>query len=344
MELYKLSRDGEVQRIAELPKDIGLVCAFGCFDGVHIGHRALLSEAVRVAEEKELFDGLGLGGAGYASAVWTFSEPVSKPWIISVKERLSLCGRHGIEYALCQRFEDVRTLSPEEFIEILVTRYALRWGVCGKNFRFGYRGAGDPSSLNGCICESLGGLVTRDRSGENTITKAVSVVDDVCALGGVVSSTRIRRSLADGLVDDVTVLLGREYSILGTVVEGKQLGRTISRPTANLVFRPDQLIPKRGVYFTYCRIRGGTYRGVTNVGYRPTVNDDPKSVTCETHLLDFSETVYGERAEIIFVHYLRAERSFASVKELSAQIAEDVRSAVEFFDGDRRFVQNGEGL
>ena len=319
MEIYELSLDGGVKRIAALPASVKIVCAFGCFDGVHIGHRALLSEAVRIAEEKNSAD-----GEGYVPAVWTFSEPVSKPWLIAIGERLSLCGRFGIKYALCQRFEDVRTLAPEDFIGGLVSRYGLVWGVCGENFRFGYKGSGDPRCLGESIRFSLGG--------KETDGGAVSVVPTVCELGGVVSSTRIRSLLSEGEVETVEKLLGRHYSLKGNVQAGKQIGRTISRPTANLVYSPDQLVPKRGVYFTYCRVGGALYRAVTNVGYRPTVNEDPNSVTCEAHLLDFSGSIYGECAEIIFVHYQRAEIAFATVDDLAKQISTDVRCATEYFD------------
>ena len=329
MEIYELSVDGGVKRISELPCGVRLVCAFGCFDGVHIGHQALLSEAVRVAHDARSCV-LDVGNTlEYAPAVWTFSEPVSKPWVISIKERLALCGRFGIRYALCQRFEDVRTFSPEEFIDVLVSEYSVRHGVCGGNFRFGYKGAGDPERLDSCIRGALG------RFGHRGVSESgsVSVVADVCELGGIVSSTRIRGLLSEGEVESAGVLLGRPYSLLGIVLAGKQIGRTISRPTANLVYSPDQLIPKHGVYFTYCRVKGKLYRAVTNVGYRPTVNSDVGSVTCEAHILDFSEAVYGECAEIIFVHYHRAETAFASVEALSEQITRDVACASEFFNG-----------
>ena len=332
MKIYQLSLDGDVKRISALPKNVRLVCAFGCFDGVHIGHRALLSAAVEVACAAERAE----EAVGLVPAVWTFSEPVSKPWVISVPERLSLCGRLGIRYALCQRFEDVRTLSPREFVCGLARDFGLRRAVCGYNFKFGYKGEGDPETLVSCLSEAIGEL---GDAAERTSAclglggaRLVTVVPEVCACGGTVSSTRIRALLSDGDMETAAVLLGRPYSILGTVMAGKQIGRTISRPTVNLVYRSDQLIPKRGVYFTYCRIKGETYKAVTNVGYRPTVNSDPDSVTCEAHLLEFSETVYGERAEIIFVHYHREERAFGSVEELSRQIDNDVRYATEYFD------------
>ena len=320
MEIYELSLDGGVKRIEQLPGAVRLVCAFGCFDGVHVGHQALLTTAVRVSEE------LGGEGEKLAPAIWTFSEPVSKPWLFSVGERLALSGRCGIKYALCQRFEDVRTLSPEEFIGGLVEKCGLVHGVCGENFRFGYKGAGDPARLEQSIRDSL------SCRGISVDDKTVSVVGDVLALGGIVSSTRIRALLAEGDVESVESLLGRPYSLSGTVKAGKQIGRTMSRPTVNLSFAHGQLIPKRGVYFTYCRVRERIYRGVTNVGYRPTVNSDTESVTCETHLLDFSESIYGERIEIIFVHYRRAEMIFDSTDALSRQITADVTAATEFFD------------
>ena len=326
MERYRLSADGGVDMIAELPRGVRLVCAFGCFDGVHLGHRALLSAAVADAERLSVEN-----GAEFVPAVWTFSRPVSKPWIISVPERLALCGKAGVKYAICQRFEDVRTLSPEEFVDGLVRAVGLRYAVCGFNFRFGYMGAGDAAKLSDCLTTSLlsvGEKVLRSVDGVDSLT----VVGEVSALGDTVSSTRIRRLLGDGDMEAVAALLGRRYSLLGTVKSGKQIGRTIARPTANLIYCFDQLIPKRGVYYTYCLLKGVFYRSVTNVGYRPTVNDDETCVTCETHLLDFSETVYGEVVEIIFVHYAREERAFSSIDELSVQIASDVEDAVQYFD------------
>ena len=322
MEIYRLGVDGSVSRIAELPDGVRLVCAFGCFDGVHLGHRALLCGAVGDAERLS-----EMSGEEFVPAVWTFSQPVSKPWIISVPERLSLCGKAGIKYAICQKFEDVRTLSPEEFVDGLVRTVGLRYAVCGFNFRFGYKGAGDPERLASCLSRSLADV------GESVCGGSVlNVVGEVSALGGTVSSTRIRTLIAEGDMESVEVLLGRPYSLFGTVRPGNQIGRTISRPTANLVYSPDQIVPKRGVYYTYCRVKGECYRAVTNVGYRPTVNSDPVSVTCEAHLLDFSGDIYGECAEIIFVHYARAERTFKSVDELSAQISLDVEGAVRYFD------------
>ena len=326
MEIYRLGADGSVDRIDGLPCGIRLVCAFGCFDGVHLGHRALLSAAVADAERLSK-----VGAEEFVPAVWTFSQPVSKPWIISVPERLSLCGELGIGYAICQKFEDVRTLSPEEFVDGLVRSVGLRYAVCGFNFRFGYRGAGDPERLSCCLACSLGSVGERSCD-EDVLT----VVGEVRALGSTVSSTRIRALISEGDMEPVEVLLGRPYSLFGTIRPGNQIGRTISRPTANLVYSPDQLVPKRGVYYTYCCVKGEEYRAVTNVGYRPTVNSDPESVTCEAHLLDFSGDIYGECAEIIFVHYNRAEQVFATVEELSAQITRDVEGAVEYFEHAER--------
>ena len=322
MDIYELSLDGGVKRIERLPESVRLVCAFGCFDGVHVGHQALLSTAVRISEECAGTD------VELAPAVWSFSEPISKAWLISVEERLSLCGRFGIRYALCQRFEDVRTMSPEDFIDGLVEGYGLVHGVCGGNFRFGYKGAGDPERLGKCIRDSL---VRRGACAVDRL-ESVSVVGDVIALGSIVSSTRIRALLTAGDVESAEVLLGRPYFVSGVVQAGKQIGRTMSRPTVNLVFAPNQLVPKRGVYFTYCTVGGERYRAVTNVGYRPTVNSDTESVTCETHLLDFSESIYGERIKIIFVHYHRAEKPFDSVAALARQITEDVGSAIDYFN------------
>ena len=196
-----MNREGNVRRIETLPSGARLSCAFGCFDGVHIGHRALLDAAVKRAESDGSF-----------AAVWTFSEPVSRPWLFSVEERLSLCGAAGIRYALCESFGEVRGLSPREFVERLCKRVEISHAVCGYNFRFGKDRAGDSESLREELTRCSG---TAARAGAEN---AVTVIGAVVALGDTVSSTRIRQLLLDGRTEDAAVLLGRAYSMKGTVL------------------------------------------------------------------------------------------------------------------------------
>ena len=206
----------------------------------------------------------------------------------------------------------------------------LRHAVCGYDFKFGKNRSGDATALGA----ELYAVLAEKNVGSCKPTSAdecLTVIGRISALGDAVSSTRIRRMLADGDVEAAHTLLGRYYSIKGEIRQGNQIGRTISRPTANLKYSKDQLIPKRGVYFTYCRIKGKLYRAVTNIGYRPTVNSNVGDVTCEAHILDFDESVYGEMAEIMFCKFAREEREFSDVSELSAQINRDVAAAESYF-------------
>lgn len=343
MELYELSTNGDVKALGELPAGVVLSCAFGCFDGVHIGHAALLAAAISDAQllDAQIRDAHGTtaaaacGAGTMAPAVWTFSEPVSKPWIIPIRERLSLCGRSGIRYALCERFEDVRALSPSDFIRRLVFEHRLRHAVCGYDFRFGRERIGDASALRDELVAALSALRVCDTSALCTdamLELPVTVVEKVSVGGEAVSSTRIRRAISEGEVETARILLGRPYTLTGEILPGRQLGRTFSRPTANLRYSEHRLVPKRGVYYTVCRVDGNAYRSVTNIGYRPTVNGDTSDITCEAHLLDFDRAIYGKTVELAFLHFVRPETEFSDTHALAEQIGRDVRGAEAFFD------------
>ncbi|MBR2460317.1 MAG: riboflavin biosynthesis protein RibF [Clostridia bacterium] len=337
MILYELTAQGDVIQIDALPKNVYLSCAFGCFDGVHIGHVALLDAAKSSAEALEKKYRAAVSRADsdlirVCPAVWTFASPVSIPWILSVRERLAECGRNGVKYAVCREFDDVRSMSPRDFVFSLVKDARLIHGVCGYNFRFGKDRSGDAYALEVHLRSALSEL-----SPASTLplitekARAVTVLDEVSALGAAVSSTRIRALIAEGDMESVSVLLGRPYSLTGTVIPGNQLGRKLSKPTANLRYSPHQLVPKRGVYFTLCSLDGTDYPSVTNIGYRPTVNTDTSDITCETHLLDFSGSVYGKTVEIRFCHYARGEISFPDLPSLANQIALDASQANLYF-------------
>lgn len=345
--IFELDKSGNIKKIAELPKGILLSCAFGCFDGVHIGHQALIRAACESAEQlnrelalKHLDKEDAVNRRKISEfehkvfpAVWTFSEPVSKPWIFPISKRLSMCGRYGIRYAICQRFEDVRELTPKEFICELNGISDICHGICGFNFSFGKDKSGDSEVLGKEISECINKKeeLRELLRNTNTIASPVTVINEVRAAGDTVSSTRIRRLISLGDIITAAELLGRPYSVEGKILSGNKLGRTYNRPTANLRYSVGQLIPKCGVYFTECRIGNEIYRSITNVGSRPTVNNDESDVTCEVHIFDFDRVVYGETAEITFLHFSRSERRFGSVAELSEQIEKDVKEAERFF-------------
>jgi phosphoribosyl 1,2-cyclic phosphate phosphodiesterase len=300
--------------------DRGSVLAIGNFDGIHLGHQAILRAAVKRAEET----------CNVATAL-TFDpsprkvlRPESAPQRISTNvQRMKWFGLLGIEAAVVLPFTmDLARLSPEDFVdEILVRRLSVRAVLVGENFRFGHRQAGDVKFLR-----ELG-----MRYGFE-----VAIIPPVQYRGEVVSSTVIRREIAAGNVTHASLLLGRPFALTGEVVSGTGIGRRFTFPTLNLV--PEQeLLPARGVYVTRTLLDGGTktYRSVTNIGMRPTFNGS--SLSIETHLLDFAGEIDPRRIEVRFWKRLREEKKFSGAEELRAQIGKDIASANRFFSRLRRF-------
>lgn len=284
------------------------VVALGCFDGVHLGHRAVICRAVEIAKGKEL-----------TSLVWTFEEPAknffvpgSVPLITTWEEKKTQIRRLGIDVLVCGALEPaITSLSPKDFFEkILIERLNAKHLVCGFNYSFGQGGRGD-TALLGELCRKHGiGL---------TVIPAVSME------GLEVSSTQIRAAVEDGRPADAAVLLGRPYALRTIVIDGQKLARRLGFPTLNQVFRRGALVPKRGVYVTRIRMAGKEKHGITNVGIRPTVGG---SLLCaETHIFDFEGDLYGKTVTVEFLHFLRAETKFDSVELLSEQVRTDIEQA-----------------
>lgn len=283
----------------------GSAVALGNFDGVHIGHRAIIQDCVNLASKE-----------GLSSVVWTFRTHPQQFFahsdfsgnIISNEEKVALLEKLKVEYLCPEDFEAVRDLSPSEFCQkILLEQLGAKAVFCGFNFRFGKGGAGDADFLR----ETLEPLGVR-----------VVVAPPVCKGGDVVSSTRIRNLLSQGEMEEVAELLGRPYSIRFPVEHGKHLGTQMGFPTINQSFPKEYVIPKKGVYVVGVQFDGKTRGGVCNVGCRPTV-DREGEVTAETNLFDFSGDLYGKCVTVEFHRFLRAEIRFSSVEELRAEIEKD---------------------
>jgi riboflavin kinase/FMN adenylyltransferase len=298
----------------------GSVLAIGNFDGIHLGHQAILRAAVQRAAK-----------TGDVATALTFDpsprrvlRPESAPLRVSTSaQRMDWFGTVGIESAVVLPFTlDLARLSPEEFVEqILVHGLHIRAVLVGENFRFGHKQGGDVAQLR-----QLGA-----RHGF-----AVEIIPPVALEGEIVSSTAIRREIAAGKVTHAARLLGRPFALTGEIVSGTGTGRRFTFPTLNL--KPDQeLLPARGVYVTRTLLEGETKsrRSVTNVGMRPTFNG--ASLSVETHLLDFSGEVTAKRMEARFWKRLREEKKFTTPEELRAQIARDIASARRFFTRLRRY-------
>ena len=285
----------------------------GAFDGVHRGHQEVLSHLKREAEAR-----------GLSTTVITF-EPLpgeflfpekAPPRLMTFREKFRALEGLGIDHLLCLRFNNkLRTMSPRAFVErIFVGGLNARYIAFGDDFRFGKERAGDLT-----FTESLAGEFGYEVVPTSTYDVA----------GERVSSTRIRSVLLGGDFDAVTDLLGRPFQLSGKVLKGKQLGRQIGSPTANIALKRVKS-PLQGVYAV--RVKGAGMMdapGVANVGVRPTVNDGTLA-NLEVHLFDFTRDIYGERLEVEFMTKLRDEKKFDSLDSLKSAIARDQASAREW--------------
>ncbi len=286
------------------------VLCLGNFDGVHLGHQAILQSALKWRDN---------GHRDVTVGVFCFREPPSRYlWgrpaeqLCLPEERLQRLAEQGAEVVFLADFPELRDLSPTTFAEEILKKRCHAVAVaCGFNHRFGVGGAGDPSMLAKAF-------------GEASLLLTSAVTHE----GSPVSSSRIRDSIREKRMGEATVLLGRPFALTAPVLHGKALGRTLGAPTVNQKFPAGQLVPPKGVYLTETRINGRAWRGVSNVGSRPTVDGDAP-VNCETHLLGFEGDLYGQTLTVSFLKYLREERKFETLEALRAQIAEDIRAAAE---------------
>ena len=290
------------------------VLALGNFDGVHRGHRKILDRVRRVAGER-----------GATSVVMTFDPHPPRvvrpdkapPLLMTTAQRLEAIAAVGLQGAAIVRFtRDMSRWEPEMFVQTVLVdwlRVADVW--VGANFLFGHDRAGNFSLLR-----VLGG-----RYGFKA-----EKIDPVRYKDFVVSSTRIRRLIGEGRVDEAGALLGHQYYIDGRVIEGDRRGKTIGFPTANLQTE-NELLPPHGVYATTVTIDGVVLPSATNIGVRPTVDSSGRT-SVETHLFDFDRDLYDRSIRVGFVQRLRDERRFESVDLLRAQIAADCDRARQLFD------------
>ncbi len=295
-----------VNSLTEIDEQHPTFVAIGSFDGVHLGHQAVLQSMVDGAKE-----------AGTRTAVLTFFPhpkrvlfDLTNPYYLStLDDRVQWLADVGVDIVITHPFNDeVRTTRAADFVEQLCQHLQMRQ-LWGGDFALGYKREGDVPFLR-----ALG------EEKEYSVELVNSMVEYD---GGLVSSSRVRDSLRAGDVADVAGCLGRPYQICGTIVKGDQRGRTIGFPTANFDYWPEQLLPANGVYAAYAWVGDTRYPAATNVGVRPTVNGH--HVTVEAHLLDFDGDLYGQTLRLEFINHVRAEKKFAGLDELKAQIDHDVQ-------------------
>jgi riboflavin kinase/FMN adenylyltransferase len=278
----------------------------GNFDGVHLGHQALVDAAARWAE----FEGGHTVVLTLDPHPARLLDPARAPaTLTTLDQKAELLDALGVDAFVVLPFTAELARRPaEDFVrEVLVEALEARRVVVGENFRFGHQRLGDPAAL-----EALGAR----------LGFGVQAVSPVLHRGRPVSSSRVREALGRGRVEEARVLLGRPFFVDGRVVEGERRGRTLGFPTANLEIA-NETLPREGVYAARCRVPSGRWAGaVVNIGRRPTFGGDTVSV--EAHLIDFDADLYGADLRTEFVGHLREERRFDGPEALVAQIRQDV--------------------
>ena len=284
------------------------IYALGFFDGVHLGHQALLKYCRSLAESH----GCKAGAVTFTTHPDGLVAGKTPALLTTNEDKKRLLYAYGMDTVVELPFD--RTLMATHWSAFLtqLVEIGAAGFVCGDDFRFGAGGIGTAKKL-AAFCEKR--------------ELPYAIVPEQILDGERISSTRIRASLEQGNLAQVNRLLGHPIILTGTVFSGKQLGRTIGVPTANLLLPPELIVPKFGVYACKVWTDGKVYLAVTNIGTRPTV--DGEGVTVEVHLLDFDGDLYGKAITVAFYQFLRPEQKFENLDQLKAQIAADVAKACE---------------
>lgn len=289
--------------------------AIGFFDGVHLGHRAVIQEALDKGNEMKI-----------KTAVMTFDPHPSLVlggrkeqvfYITPLEQKIDILEQMNVDTLFVVRFtSDFAKLTPVEFIDSFIKRANVKHVTAGFDFSFGAFGKG----------------TMKDMAELSTGEYSVSVVGKQEMENEKISSTRIRVALKEGNVEVAKDLLGRPFMLTGVVVHGDKRGRTIDFPTANIQPKEGQFIPAIGVYAVKIRVQEQWYEGVCNVGYKPTFNNpDEKKMSIEVHIINFDQSIYGEEVVVHWYKRIRAEQKFSGIVELKEQIGKDKQVAIDYF-------------
>ena len=278
--------------------------ALGSFDGIHKGHLAIINKSIELSKNNDSLSMIYT----FKNHPRTFINKEEAPKLIStLSEKIKILEGLKVDLSSFVEFDKkFMKLEPEEFIDNLIKNYNVKGIVVGFNYRFGHKNKGDVRLLKE-LC-NLKGI-------------ELCVIEPFTYKSEVVSSTRIRKALSEGKLEDANNMLGRYFSLSGEIVSGKKIGRTIDFPTANLKNDEKRILPKIGVYYTNVGIDKKIYKGITSVGNNPTVNG--KNITVETHILNFDEDIYGKNIKLYFISKIRNEKKFNSLEELKEQLIKD---------------------
>ena len=288
------------------------IYALGFFDGVHLGHQALLKACRELADQH----GCQAGVVTFGNHPDALVQGNAPRLINSLSDRKRLLEEFHMDKVLELPFDEaLRTMPWENFLAMLRQQHRAIGFVCGEDFRFGHKGAGNAALLRSfCREENLPfAMVPEQKLGDVTV-----------------SSTHIRGLLEAGEMEEANRFLGHPHILTGEVMEGRKLGRTLGIPTANLWIPEGVMVPRHGVYVCKALLEGSTYLAVTNIGSRPTVGGH--RVTVEPWLLDFSGDLYGRKLTLQFHSFLRPEKKFPTLEELQAEIRKNAAQTREFFE------------
>lgn len=279
--------------------------AIGKFDGVHVGHRRLLEEILARKEQ------------GLAACVFTFDPAPSVFFGLSDgkelttrEEKRRIFEQMGVDILIeFPMTAESAGMEPETFVsEVLVKRMQTAFVVAGQDLSFGKRGAGNAELL-----KEMG----------QTLDFAVKIIDKITVQGVEVSSTHIRNLIEKGEMQTAEAFLGAPYTLIGRVLHGNRIGRTMGFPTVNLLPEDNKLLPPNGVYYARVSWNGNTYRAISNVGYKPTVTDE-RVLGVESYIYDFSDEIYEEEIRVSLLAFKRPEQQFAGIAQLRAQLEKDI--------------------
>ena len=299
MEIFNISKFDEIKS-----DENKRVAALGFFDGIHKAHQNIIGEAVKEAGEK------------FKSIVITLDKSpkeyfgkTSEESLTPINKKNELLRELGMDEVYYLEFnEQLQNLSAEEFIESVLKKLNVEKVFCGFDYRFGNRGLGTPELI-------------KEKGIEANIQEE-QLID-----GKKISTTSLKEFVKSGDFIKYKQYTGRYYSIDGLVVKGRQLGRTINFPTANLQLSEKYLLPEtNGVFITKIKVRDKIYKSITNIGYNPTVSNEQNKKFIETHILDFDDDIYGEKIEIYFYEFLRNEQKFESFDHLKEQLKKDKKA------------------
>ncbi len=290
-----------------------LALSLGMFDGVHLGHKCIIDQLLKVGEQKNLKTGI--------LTFWPHPRLVFNPkenlkLLNTLSEKTELLEHYGIQTLFLKEFDDeFRNLTGNEFVEKIISeKFHTKYLIVGHDHVFGKNRSG-----NFALLEEL----------SHQFNFEVEQMEVVNFHNNTISSTKIRQALSEGNIEEANAMLGYEYPLSGKVIHGKKIGRTIGFPTANIGFDSIKLLPKKGAYIVDVYVKNKHYKGMLSIGTNPTVNG--KELTAEVNILDFNEDIYDQNITVKFRKFLHEEIKFESLEQLVEKLKDDQTQTELFF-------------